>query len=226
MVIYTSPNLADRVWQYRKNKPETTKIVGARTRGRIFRQCRNQIIKIQKDPKYQTRIDPSQNRNPEYWNADYVLITNLKARFTNIAIQNNLVTNDMVAWIDFGYCRSKNTIPPSNKWEYKFNPEKIHMFNYKDYQFEKPIEDVIATNDVYILGAKVVAHKKLWGEMDNLMQQSYHIFQKNNLVDDDQGLWLMSYIFKPDLFELHKIPDPQYGHDPFILFHEFNINKN
>ena len=185
-------------------------------------EMRNQILKVQQDPNFQNKIHPMQIKNPEYWNPDYVLITNLKAYLTNLVIKNNMVTNDMVAWIDFGYCRDSESIPSSKKWEYSFNPEKIHMFNYKDYHSDIPIEDVIATNDVYILGAKVVAHKNLWAEMAELMQLSYQRLQKCNMVDDDQGLWLMSYILKPELFELHKILDPQYGHNPFVLFHEFN----
>ena len=193
MVIYTSPNLADKVWQYRNDKKDRTTVVVLDPKFE-FSEMRKQIAEIQRNPNFQQKIDPLQSVNPEYWHPDYVLITNLKARFVNVAIKNNLITNDMAAWIDFGYCRHVNAIPASRKWEYYFNPERIHMFNYKDYRFEKSIENVITSNDVYILGAKVVAHKKLWTDLDELMQLSYETFQKKNLVDDDQGLWLMSYI--------------------------------
>ena len=62
---------------------------------------------------------------------------------------------------------------PQAKVGILFQSERIHMFNYKDYCFEKSIENVITSNDVYILGAKVVAHKKLWTDLDELMQLSY-----------------------------------------------------
>jgi hypothetical protein len=58
--------------------------------------------------------------------------------------------------------------------------------------------------------------------MSDLMTQSFLDLQSKGLVDDDQGLWLQSYLIEPESFELHKIPDHQFGHDPFVLFNEFN----
>ena len=220
MIIFTSESLAERVHELRKGKEHKTKIV-------IFdleplNDVRNDIIKIQQDPEFQKRIHPSQIKNPEYWNPDYVMITDLKAFFVEYAIGCGLVAGDMVSWIDFGYCRNMKNIPASKQWSYDFDPEKIHLFNYKDYNGEKSIEDVVLTNDVYILGAKVVAHKDKWPLMSKLMSDSFNKLKESKLVDDDQGLWLLSYITQPDAFELHKIPDHQFGHDPFVLFNEFN----
>jgi protein YibB len=186
-----------------------------------FSEMRKVIKDIQEKQSFIQRIHPSQMKNPEYWNQDYVLVTNLKPLFPNIAIQNNLVKNDMVAWIDFGYCRSESNIPSSEKWSYNFNQEKIHLFSYKEYD-GKSIETIVGTNDVYILGAKVVAHKKMWPEMLNLMEKSFNKLLDIDMVDDDQGLWLLSYLMEPELFELHAIPDHQLGHDPFVLFNSFN----
>ena len=42
------------------------------------------------------------------------------------------------------------------------------------------------------------------------------------LVDDDQTLWLMAMLKKPELFQLNIIPDHQQGHDSFVLFNNFN----
>ena len=128
----------------------------------------------------------------------------------------------MVAWIDFGYCRSEENIPPSKKWSYDFDPEKIHLFSYKDFDRKTPVSQAILSNDVYILGAKVVAHKDNWPILEGLMRESFNQLLENNLVDDDQGLWLVSYLLHPHIFELHKIPDHQLGHDPFVLFNAFN----
>jgi hypothetical protein len=99
------------------------------------------------------------------------------------------------------------------------------MFNYKDYNSEKTIDEIILSNDVYILGAKVVAHRDKWPLMAQLMNESFVRLKESNLVDDDQGLWLLSYIMKPDAFELHRIPDHQHGHDPFVLFNDFNTSR-
>ena len=220
IVVYTSSEIAKKLTDLCENVKENVTIVEFDVFTE-FDYMRQEIYQIQQNPEFQRLILPSQSRNPEYWNPDYVLVTNLKAHFTNKAIDNNLVENDMVAWIDFGYCRSSANIPSSKTWQYDFDKEKIHLFNYKDYDY-KSIIDIVASNDVYILGAKVVAHKDLWPKMEHLMFSSQDNLKTHGMVDDDQGLWLMSYIQIPELFELHKIPDHQFGHDPFVLFNEFN----
>lgn len=220
ITVFTSPDLVDTLIKECENSVSNVRIV-AFDAINCFSAMRDNIRSVQKSQEFINRINPSQVKNPEYWNEDYVLVTNLKPVFPNIAIENNLVKNDMVAWIDFGYCRSDSNITQSQTWNYNFDPEKIHLFAYKDYD-GKPIENVVADNDVYILGAKVVAHKKMWPEMVSLMEQSHNKLLEKNMVDDDQGLWLLSYILKPEVFELHRIPDHQLGHDPFVLFNQFN----
>lgn len=220
ITIFTSDDLKYKVIEICKDRMDRTNIVPMDPYG-YFSPMKDLITKTQNDPKFKERVNPQQVRNPEYWNPDYVLVTNLKAYFTNMAIKYDYVRNDMVAWIDFGYCRSDKNIPSSKVWDYDFDPTKIHMFNYKDYD-NKPIEHAVLNNDVYILGAKVVAHKTLWPKMSDLMTQSFLDLQEKGLVDDDQGLWLQSYIKEPEAFELHRIPDHQFGHDPFVLFNEFN----
>jgi protein YibB len=221
IIIFTSEELAPKIAKYRAGKEDKTKIVVMNLQ-ETFAHVREIIVKIQQDPEFKNRIHPSQIKNPEYWNADYVLVTDLKAFFVDYAIKQNLVSNDMVSWIDFGYCRSMKNIPESKLWTYDFDPNKIHLFSYKEYKNEKSIEEIVLSNDVYILGAKVVAHKNLWPKMSALMDESFRRFESANIVDDDQGLWLLSYIMQPNLFELHPIPDHQLGHDPFVLFNQFN----
>jgi len=219
IVVISTQDIIDKLKVHRDTKQDKTKYIAFDLSQ--FNDMREKIIKVQQNPEFQKQVHPHQRLNPEYWNPDYVLVTNLKAYFTNLAIKQNLVTNDMVAWIDFGYCRDSSKIPASKIWQYNFDETKIHMFNYKPYD-GKPIERVICENDVYILGAKVVAHKNLWTDMENLMASSFNKFQDMGLIDDDQGLWLQSYLDKPELFDLHTIPDHQKGHDPFVLFNKFN----
>jgi protein YibB len=222
IVVYTSKELSEKVRNICSDRMNRTTIIEVDLAD--FSNTRKEIYKIQSDPNFYNSVLPSQNKNPEYWNPDYVLVTNLKSHFTSRAILNKLVKSDMVAWIDFGYCRSMSNIPPSRRWDYNFDNTKIHLFNYKDYD-GKPIEEIVLSNDVYILGAKVVASAVLWGVMDNLMTLSQSNLMSEGLVDDDQGLWLASYLKDPSLFELHKIPDHQYGYDPFVLFNAFNVEK-
>jgi hypothetical protein len=128
----------------------------------------------------------------------------------------------MVAWIDFGYVRDLKQIPSSKKWTYEFDPTKIHLFEYKEKDPNRSFEEIIGLNDVHILGAKVVARKDMWYTMDKLMQESWEYLQSIDMVDDDQGLWLISKHKDLESFKCHKIPDHQLGHDPFVLFNEFN----
>jgi protein YibB len=220
LIVYTSADLVDKIASVCGNRPKT-KIITFDVQ-KEFKDMRDAIEKVQQMDSYKQLINPAQIKNPEYWNPDYVLVTNLKAFFTNLAIQQHGVENDLVAWIDFGYCRYDSNIPPSKTWEYDFNPELIHLFSYKDYSYDRPISDIIANNDVHILGAKVVAHKDKWDVLEKLMWHSFNELIKYDMIDDDQGLWLVSYLLQPKIFELHKIPDHQLGHDPFVLFNDFN----
>ena len=161
-------------------------------------------------------------KNPEYWNADYVLVNFLKSIFVNLAIRSGYVQNELVAWLDFGYCRSADKIPASKKWSYDFDSTKMHLFKYHDKRPNMSIYDIIANNYVHILGAKIVGGKSVWPKMEECMWNELNLLLDNNLVDDDQTLLLMSTIENAELFELHKIPDHQLGFDPFVIFSDFN----
>jgi len=187
-----------------------------------FEEISKKIVTIHNSEIFQNLIHPSQIRNPEYWSEKYVLVNLLKSHFVNMAIQKEMVTNNTIAWLDFGYCRSKSTLPTSLKWSYDFDPTKIHLFSYKDIDTTRKITDIIASNDVHILGAKIVADKKLWLEMETKMFDAFDFLYINGLVDDDQTLMLLCASKEPDKFQLHRIPDHQLGLDPFIIFKYFN----
>ena len=146
----------------------------------------------------------------------------LKSFFIKWSLDNNLITNDYVAYVDFGYCRTPDKIPPSKRWEYNFGTDHINLFGYREYPNNKPIEEVIFNNQVYILGAKQVGHRTLWPELNRLIVESFAELQSKNLVDDDQTLWLMASLKKPEMFKLNIIPDHQMGHDSFVLFNSYN----
>ena len=174
------------------------------------------VIIIQNNTEYQAKINPSQIKNPEYWNADYVLVNLLKSAFVNRAMP--FVDTELVAWLDFGYCRDENTLNGVELWEYPFDKEKIHFFNIKDWVEGTYIQDVIANNDVHITGPCIVADKKMWPTLEALVHHSINELLKNNLIDDDQTLLLMSYLQKPELFELH----PVSNQDWFVAFRDYS----
>jgi hypothetical protein len=135
-----------------------------------------------------------------------------------------LVTNDIVSWIDFGYARTPDKIPTNKKWQYNFDESKIHLFDYKDLG-NRTVAETIYQGDVVVFGAFVVAHRNLWPKMSSLMDKSFDMLIEQNVTDDDQGLWLQASLLEPDSFEMHRIPDHQEGHDPFVLFQKFNTES-
>lgn len=203
MVIYTTEDLKSRVVQERdKNKKlHKTTVV-----------CVDSFLPAQY-LHYKTRIEEvmasnsfvSMVHNPElieYWNSNYVLVNALKSYYVNDAIEKHLVSSDVVAWIDFGYCRNDETIPFSTEWKYPFDKDKIHFFLNQEINFLRKIEDIVATGDVYVQGCHIVAGKDRWSYLLSSVLRNMEFLLKRNLIDDDQTLLLMSYLDNPDLFTL------------------------
>jgi protein YibB len=217
LIVVTSPDIGKRLKQI-SNKVKIIEYDPFEE----FSTTSSKIIGIQESVSFKQMIHPSQVKNPEYWSPKYVLVNLLKSHFVNMAIEKEFVSNDLVAWLDFGYCRGEHTLPKSLKWSYDFDPTKIHLFAYKDLVHGRSLQEIIATNDVHILGAKIVAHKKLWPVMENMMFNAFELLYFNQLVDDDQTLMLICANQKPEIFEQHRIPDHQLGLDPFVIFKDFN----
>lgn len=218
IIVFSTADIIERLKPLRGERPTKWIIFDALLK---HENLIRDIHSIQKSESFQNLIHPQQRLNPEYWNPEYVLVNFLKSIFVNMAIQNGLIQTELAAWLDFGYCRTPDKIPASKKWSYDFDVNKMHLFNYKDYD-NKPIPEIISTNDVYILGAKIVGGISAWPKFESAMRESLLMLGSNGLIDDDQTLMLMSTIKHPDLFELHKIPDHQFGLDPFVIFSDFN----
>jgi protein YibB len=219
MVVYTSKDLVDRVKFLRQDRPTDILTIDFPN---SFNVLRDEISKVQKNPEYLAKINPMQVRNPEYWNADYVVVNALKSSFVNRAIQGELINTDLIAWLDFGYCREKSTLNDVKKWQYSFNKDKIHFFNVRDYVEGTYIQDIISNNTVHMHGSMIVAGKEMWPTLEGLIHHSVNELLKNGLIDDDQTLMLMSYLQKPELFELHAIKEES----PFIIFKEYQDPTN
>jgi protein YibB len=224
IVIYTSSDLAPRI------KAICDASIGKRTIIEVdfhndFAVNRQQIQQVMDAPTFKDKINPLKLFKPEYWSADYVLVTMLKAHFVADAVSKNLVQGDNIAWIDFGYCRSEKTINGLTSWNHAFDPTKIHMFNCLDVKAEATLDEAeahvleMAANDyVAIFGAAVIAPADKWTVLELDMIQSLGWLMSNGLVDDDQSLWLNAYYRHQEDFELHKISFIR----PFRLFIDFD----
>jgi protein YibB len=215
MVVFTSEDLVDRVKKIRGDKP--TQVIAVDFKDQ-FLDLKRQVTQIQISDKFINMINPYQIKNPEYWSCDYVVVNMLKSVFVNLAIKMNLINNDLVAWMDFGYCRDESILNGVKTWKYNFNKDKIHFFNIKDYKEGTYISEIIANNDVHITGPCIVASKELWPKLEKLVDHSLKELLNNELIDDDQTVLLMSYLLQPELFELHKVSDT----DWFVAFKEYS----
>lgn len=205
VIVYTSSDLAPRL-QAISTK---LKVVEYDYFGQN-QTTRNRIEKIQTDARFLKRINPYQVRNPEYWSKDYVGVTSLKAFFVAESYRRGLITNEWASWVDFGYCRDSEHIPVSKKWDYDFTPGKLHLFNYREPEKVRAMEQIllaVLNNIVFIIGGVFVGQREQWQLLEESMQESLRILFDNELVDDDQGLLLMSYFRNTEKFELHKM-DP------------------
>lgn len=219
MVVYTQPEFEDAVRETRRNHGLEDKTIVEVVDDSFFERYEDLLVRmntVMTSEEFISKVD-----NPElieYWNAPYNLINYMKSDFCSNAIEMGYVDTDKVAWIDFGYCRSPQTISPNREWDYDFDVNKIHLFNLKPIEPNRPVEDIIKTGDVYTMGCHIVAGKHMWGQFYDLVFGNVNKLLDQNLCDDDQTMMLLSYLEKPELFELHAV-DPS---NWFIIFNKFN----
>ena len=170
MVIYTTKEHAERIRNIRIMEG-----LGDRTNVMILpsylpldmTETRDNIQKVMEDETFWKSVD-----NPhliEYWNSDYVLINILKSLYVTHAINSEVIKTDLTAWIDFGYVRTIETLPKSLEWKYPFDKDKMHMFNMREIEPERPISDIIKTGDVYTQGCHIVGGVSVWPTFMQLM---------------------------------------------------------
>lgn len=197
----------------------------------IHQELRDKIETVQTSPEFIKKINPYQVRNPEYWSKDYVGVTSLKAFYITDAFERGLITNEFAAWVDFGYCRDAEHVPTSKKWEYNFTPGKMHYFNYRDPNVTNAIQSrhdvslAVQNNVVYIIGGVFVGQKEQWKILAVDMKEALEHLISVGLVDDDQGLLLMSYFKNPNMYELHKMPLVAPIEDVRSIIRKFNVNE-
>ena len=113
MVVYTSKEFVDDIKFLRQDRPTQIFTLDFPN---SFKKLREEVKKVQTDPTYQAKINPMQVKNPEYWSADYVLVNLLKASFVKRSL--DVIVTDLVAWLDFGYCRTEETLNGVELWSY------------------------------------------------------------------------------------------------------------
>ncbi|MFW2177027.1 MULTISPECIES: WlaTC/HtrL family glycosyltransferase [unclassified Moraxella] len=212
MVVFTTPNFKDRILELRQDRPTQFVMVDL---DKEYGEYIAQISKIQNDPNFYNQLPNELRKNPEYRSPTYVLINNLKTHFVNQAIKGGLTKHKQIAWVDFGYCRDEHTLGDITEWRYAFDPQFMHFFtikrpNYfgviKNPRFASTLDDAyhaIFHNKVYIIGSIFIGTSELWHKFGKALGDVQHALLAENIIDDDQGVYVMTYVKNPNLFELH-----------------------
>lgn len=219
MIIFTSSDLKPQIEKIREGKRTIVISIDINDK---FKHIKKRIEKIQNDSEFKNKLETRQLINPEYWSSDYVLVCNLKTYFVNKSIRLGLVNTDRVAWVDFGYCRNSEVTAGLTQWRYPFNKEKVHFFTIKRKLKVKSINQVfehMINNRAYIIGGAIVATQQKWKELYSLVCYCQIKTLKNNIVDDDQGIFIMCYFYNPKLIKLNYLGKKRW----FNLFRMFGI---
>lgn len=219
MVIFTSDDFADKIREIRAGKP--TKIIIFDYKNKLY-NIKRRVDKIQSSDSFKSKVPDIHIINPEYWSADYALVTNLKSYFVTKAIDLGYVSNDLAAWMDFGYCRDYESLNNISTWKYNFERDKVHVFNLKKIPplTQEIVEEAIFNNKVYIIGGVTIADKKMWYTFHDMVYKCQRELMSNSIVDDDQGVYLFAFLKKPDMFKTHFL-----GKDKWrTLFYTYDVS--
>lgn len=219
MVIYTQYEFKDKIEEIRNSFGFANKTKVVVWDNLFENDFVDKIHNVMKDSYY--RSLPIEPGCPEYWNPKYVYLNMHKAEFVYDAIENGYVTNEQVAWIDFGYCRDIDRLPKSRIWNYEFEPS-INFFQIKELD-NRSVIDIMRTNTVYIQGCHIVANEYHWRFLKDSVWLVANSMLECGIIDDDQTMLLMAYRNEPRMFKLNYVDTNQDGW--FVIFKKFNNAK-
>jgi protein YibB len=220
-IVYTSDEFVDKILKIREGKETIVIAIDIKKKFNYFLE---KIEKIQKNDEFRRKVVKEQLCNPEYWSPSYVLVNNLKSYFVNNSIKNKLVSTNLVAWIDFGYCRDTKTLNNLSQWCYDFDVSKIHLFTIqKNYDFtEENVLNSILGNVPFIIGGGIVGSVQLWPKFYELILTCQLELLDQNVIDDDQGVYLLSKLKEPDLIQLNYLGKNNW----FAIFKKYSHTNN
>lgn len=196
IIVFTESRFFDRI----KAMREDIELINIDSIWDDHQHLLNSIETVQQSEEFINFV--TKPSSPEYWSPTYVAINLMKSHFVTFAITSGLVTTDDAAWIDFGYCRDEVYCPENMTWSFD-TKDKINLFTQSLFTHSKPIFELIRTGEVIIQGCHIVAPRRLWPTLKQLVNDNLSTLFNVGLVDDDQTLLLMSYRSAPDLFELN-----------------------
>lgn len=216
--IYIDDNLKEKVLELRHNRP--TYFINADIYN-DFNYLYKNIKKIHSLDSFKNYIPEHLKEHPEYWSSEYVFITLLKSYFVKLAIDQFQINEDLLSWIDFGYKRENSFI--GKYLSLPFNKDKITVFSQKEI-VEPDIVACVINNDIYIIGSSIVASKENWLILNNYCDISIKELFSKNIIDDDQSIWLMSYLKNKDIFDVI-VTEEWFALFKYNVSHIFNLES-
>ena len=219
MVIVTSEDFADRVYNLRKqfglHGSDMTKVIVKP----LPEDQRRRAHAVVAQPIFRNYV--LSKDIPEFKMPDYSVVTNQKTQFVVDAIDSGFVKTTQTAWIDFGYCRAPKWFHAEKPWEFDFG-NKINLWILRNLD-DRPIFDVIKHAMIYFMGCHIVGPTSAWHEYNRLWQDSFNAMLECGFTDDDQTTMLMAWRKNPEMFTLRPGRDAGPGSWYFVL-REYNEN--
>ena len=169
---------------------------------KIFKDLNLKINKILKSKHFIKNIPSELLKNPEYQYSEYILINILKSYYVKTILNTFNNDEEYMAWIDFGYTRSKNTLKNKKTLNLNFDKNKFHYFLIKDV-VDVDIKRSMFNNDVYVTGSALVGTKEKWLEFHVLVNNEIYKLVDSGIIDDDQGIYLKILLENSNFFEKH-----------------------
>jgi len=140
---------------------------------------------------------------PEFWNADYNLVTALKPCFVGAALDLDLIAHGQVAWVDFGYCRDDQRFDPALPWRFDC-AGRMNLF-YLAAPDERPVFDIIRCGSTYFQSGVIVGPAGSWSPFRRAIDEAWASLLAVGFVHNDQTPLIIAYRQVPELFHTHVV---------------------
>lgn len=156
---------------------------------------------------------------PENVNPEYTIITHSKIDFVCKAIDDQMISTDIVVWVDFGYFYNKTQdkhIPKKRFDTSKLDLKKINLCGMNEITEEdRNILYTLTHAPVKICAYLFAGTKDKMKWFQSQCHEALEIYQDNGLADDEQALWLLCYFSNKDEFKIHYFSEWHLGFNYF-----------
>lgn len=152
---------------------------------------------------------------PENVNPEYTIITHSKVDFVCNAIDSEMISTEMVMWVDFGYFHNKTQekhIPLKHFDLSKIDEKRINLCGMAEIDDrDRNVMYTLRDAPVKICAYLFAATKNNMQIFQSLSHQSLEAYQRAGIADDEQAVWLLSYFSNETLFKVHYFPEWHLG---------------